>query len=35
MFVFHHGGIGEKVSNDHDSLSSKSGDNQIVIEFVG
>jgi hypothetical protein len=34
LFAFHHGGVGEEVSNDHYSLSSKPGDNHIVIKTI-
>src|SRR4030043_2464953 len=34
MFTFYHGRICEKISNDHDSLPSKSSDNKVVIESI-
>jgi hypothetical protein len=34
IFAFYHGGVGEEVSNDHYSLSSKSGYDDVVIKAI-
>jgi hypothetical protein len=34
ILAFSHGRIGKKISDDHDSLPSKSGHNEVVIKMI-